>query len=314
MSPTIEAERSHRMALWEQLRANGHAEVKPVLLNKLKVFYGGRGIWVDKARTAGIGGNDKGVTVGLLHTGSSYADDLSDEGVLYHYPITKRPGRDKAEVDATKVASEMNLPVFVIVHPWPKASSRRVHLGWIEKWDDHLGLFFVSFGEVPPAVHSSLIEPPFPTITPKRRKIRPIKDRPNQIRFKFEVLQRYGAACAVCGLEVLDLLEAAHIIPDENDGPDDPRNGLVFCRNHHRAFDRGLFIIEPESLNINSCATYELADHLQITRTNLNHLKYKPHPFAVRWRWQHYSAQTEAYLSDANAHPTNGHYPHPGPI
>jgi len=28
------------------------------------------------------------VTVGLLHTGSSYADDLSDDGVLYHYPAT----------------------------------------------------------------------------------------------------------------------------------------------------------------------------------------------------------------------------------
>jgi hypothetical protein len=30
----------------------------------------------------------EGVAVGLLHTGSSYADDLAEGGVIYHYPQT----------------------------------------------------------------------------------------------------------------------------------------------------------------------------------------------------------------------------------
>ena len=42
------------------------------------------------------------VAVGLLHAGSSYADDLDEDGVLYHDPSTKRnPGRDEAVVEAT---------------------------------------------------------------------------------------------------------------------------------------------------------------------------------------------------------------------
>jgi integrase len=37
----------------------------------LRVFYGGRGIWTDKARTSTL--SSDGVTVGVLHTGRSYA-------------------------------------------------------------------------------------------------------------------------------------------------------------------------------------------------------------------------------------------------
>jgi hypothetical protein len=48
--PKVAAERAHRLALWRQLQAVGQESVKPALLNDLKVFYGGRGIWVDKAR------------------------------------------------------------------------------------------------------------------------------------------------------------------------------------------------------------------------------------------------------------------------
>jgi putative restriction endonuclease len=109
------------MALWHQLQGIGQERVRPALLNDLKVFYGGRGIWVDKARTAGIGGSAEGVTVGLLHTGSSYADDLFDDGVLYHYPQTAMSGRDAAEAEATRAAGKLKLPVFVITYPSPKS-------------------------------------------------------------------------------------------------------------------------------------------------------------------------------------------------
>src|SRR5215472_10558353 len=40
--------------------------------------------------------NGSGIAVGLLHTGSAYDDDLFEDGVIYHFPVTNRPGRRDA--------------------------------------------------------------------------------------------------------------------------------------------------------------------------------------------------------------------------
>jgi putative restriction endonuclease len=38
----------------------------------------------------------------VLHNGSSYDDDLSDDGIIYHFPDTERhAGRDAAETAVT---------------------------------------------------------------------------------------------------------------------------------------------------------------------------------------------------------------------
>ena len=73
-------------------------------------------MWVDKARTGQVAGHKAGVTVSLLHTGRHYADDLSEDGLIYHYPETNRGDtRDAAEVEATKSAGELEMPLFVIL-------------------------------------------------------------------------------------------------------------------------------------------------------------------------------------------------------
>jgi len=70
--------------------------------------------------------------------------------------------------------------------------------------------------------------------------------------FRRIILDEYRGQCAVCQAKFLlreegkpDLLEAnaAHIISVRASGPDDPRNGLSFCRRHHWAFDEGLFTV-----------------------------------------------------------------------
>src|SRR5215208_7656526 len=98
-TPEISAERARRLAIWHELQSSGSELHEPARLNETRVFYGGRGIWVHQEITKGLGGYRSGVTVALLHTGSSYADDLSDDGVIYHYPRTKVPGRDLAEIE-----------------------------------------------------------------------------------------------------------------------------------------------------------------------------------------------------------------------
>jgi hypothetical protein len=89
------------------------------------------------------------------------------------------------------------------------------------------------------------------------------------------------------------MLEAAHIIPDEHKGTDDPRNGLVLCSNHHRAFDKGLLRISPETLEFAAEPPLDL-DTVKVSRTNLKHLVRRPHPAALKWRWDSSAARSTA--------------------
>ncbi len=131
----VERERTHRFEMWEAVRGRGGPlDVSPKLVRELGIYGGAQSVWVDKNRTAAITADGSGLTVGLLHTGTSYPDDLDDSGVLYHCPETGRRGKDPAEIAATKAASANQLPVFVIAKPKPRAKTRNVMLGWVEAW------------------------------------------------------------------------------------------------------------------------------------------------------------------------------------
>ena len=109
--------------------------------------------------------------------------------------------------------------------------------------------------------------------------------RPKQQVFRENVIKRYGAYCAVCGIRVRELLEAAHIIEKKDHGIDDPRNALVLCYLHHRAFDLGLFGIEPDTLQIHYLPKGPKANDLKIRYADIDHLHKRPHPDVLRWRW-----------------------------
>ena len=105
--------------------------------------------------------------------------------------------------------------------------------------------------------------------------------RQGQQRFKFSVMKRDGPSCAVCGIEVLAVLDAAHLCPKEENGCDDPRNGLVFCAVHHRAFDAGLFAINPGTTDVLFRPGGPGKDDLRIAQASLAHLPQKPHRQAL---------------------------------
>ena len=65
--------------------------------------------------------------------------------------------------------------------------------------------------------------------------------------FRKAVLKAHGYKCACCGVDIPELLEAAHIVPVANDGTDHPSNGNALCPTHHSAFDRHYFTLEPGS-------------------------------------------------------------------
>jgi putative restriction endonuclease len=70
--------------------------------------------------------------------------------------------------------------------------------------------------------------------------------RVHQQAFRERVLRAYRGQCALCHLKHTELLEAAHIVSDSEEGEPVVSNGLALCRLHHGAFDRFFLGVRPD--------------------------------------------------------------------
>ena len=68
---------------------------------------------------------------------------------------------------------------------------------------------------------------------------------------------------------------------------DHKKNGLILCRNHHKAFDDNFFKIHHESLNIEVIKGNK--DLLKISRESIEHLSNKPGKIYLEWRYNQYN-------------------------
>ena len=74
-----------------------------------------------------------------------------------------------------------------------------------------------------------------------------VRQRLHQRGFRERVLRAYREQCAFCRLRHLELLDAAHIIPDtEPESEPVVNNGISLCKLHHAAFDRLLLGVRPD--------------------------------------------------------------------
>jgi putative restriction endonuclease len=74
-----------------------------------------------------------------------------------------------------------------------------------------------------------------------------VRLRFHQRSFREKVLSAYHAQCALCRLKHLELLDAAHIIPDtEPQSVPTVPNGIALCKLHHAAFDSFFIGISPD--------------------------------------------------------------------
>lgn len=105
------------------------------------------------------------------------------------------------------------------------------------------------------------------------------------VPFDDVVMERQGACCAACGLDIAPALRVARLIPLEDGGSDEPGNGVVLCATHAAMFDAGLFRIRPADLALVPTLPYDLA-RLGITRETLDHLPQPLHTEALAWRWE----------------------------
>jgi putative restriction endonuclease len=83
--------------------------------------------------------------------------------------------------------------------------------------------------------------------TTKRYVERITRARLHQRVFRAQVLLAYEDRCTICRLHHPELLDAAHIVGDAEDGGDPVvPNGLAMCKIHHAAFDAQILGIRPD--------------------------------------------------------------------
>lgn len=98
-----------------------------------------------------------------------------------------------------------------------------------------------TFGRVPETPASTL------EVALRRYAIAETKRRLHQPLFRANVLRAYDRRCAVCALAHVELLDAAHIVPDSDEaGIPVVQNGLALCKLHHSAYDSHILGITPD--------------------------------------------------------------------
>jgi putative restriction endonuclease len=87
-----------------------------------------------------------------------------------------------------------------------------------------------------------------PAAPERRYGLRLVRQRLHQATFREAVLAAYNHRCAMSGLPEPKLLDAAHIIADQDEDLGQPivPNGLPLSKIHHAAFDANLIGIDPD--------------------------------------------------------------------
>lgn len=163
-----------------------------------------------------------------------------------------------------------SVPIGVMRQTSPKPAVRYQILGLaiVARWDAGY-FFFEGFGPDRIA-HSASIESEIELLTAEQerlasanrsfdassivdareRVLAQIVRRRGQREFRENLLAAYDRRCAVTNCDVVDALEAAHIVPYMGPATNDVSNGLLLRSDIHTLFDLGLIAVEPKGMTV----------------------------------------------------------------
>ncbi|ELB1139677.1 TPA: HNH endonuclease [Vibrio parahaemolyticus] len=85
------------------------------------------------------------------------------------------------------------------------------------------------------------------------RKMIEVLSRPNQAKFRKDVLAAGGCKCLLSGVTTPEVIQACHIIQVKDDGNDDVGNGLLLRADLHTLYDKGhIRILENGEVELSS--------------------------------------------------------------
>ena len=289
--------KEERINFWKKLRKKKQKDNKILISNKLYkklgIHKGERGVYRDLKKTRKNNFID-GLTLSVLNTGKIYNDLISDDHLLYHYPATLQKTTDSGEINSLKNSEKYNLPIFVILSLENKSNLKEIKLGYVKQYNDKQKIVLVEFSKEKKMILSTKYDElegknedendlPLFDKTRLKKKNNSNNRGNNQPKFRSDVFNYYKNECAVCDFDLF--LDAAHIIPVERSGVDHKKNGLILCKNHHKAFDDNFFKINPETLKL--VFLIDKKD-LRINKIDIKHLKNKPAHKYIEWRYKNY--------------------------
>jgi hypothetical protein len=283
--------KAKNLELWEEVSKNKRHSNEFVRDIK-KIHRGERGIYRDLSKTRKLSFED-GICQSILDTGRKYDDILTDSYLTYYYPDTSHKSRDVGEINSLKISQKYNIPIFVVLGSDEDTKTKEIRLGYVQSFNDVQKSFLISFIEdnkrIINPIENIIEEQKDETDvlfddTRQRKKTLSSNRNNNQPKFNFDVFKYYQNQCAVCDINYF--LEAAHIIPVKNRGTDNKKNGIILCKNHHKAFDDMFFRINYQNYNIEILKENKVS--LKILRDNINHLTNKPGNIFLEWRYKNY--------------------------
>ena len=225
-------------AVAERAAAGGgvisRAELSALLLANgevRRVIDTSKGIWNPRDLVA---------TLSIVSSPTGPYDDRDVDGGLFHYDY--RSGSTEGDNTKLRRAFELELPVILL---------RKIDNGvYVPVFPTYVVADDIKNRQFVLALDESLrflSDPLSPSPAEKRYAERVVRARLHQPEFRARVIRAYHATCAICSLKHADLLDAAHIIGDGQDGGDPiVTNGLSLCKIHHAAYDRNLLGISPD--------------------------------------------------------------------
>jgi len=132
---------------------------------------------------------------------------------------------------------------FIYLHGIAEARYAALFPAYVSRWMPEELRVEIEIGEaqVMPSFTSAVRE------EERNYRTRLAKQRIHQVAFREMVLDAYDSRCALSGLPIRALLNAAHIYPDGHEkGVASVTNGLALSTLHHVAYDSNLIGIDPD--------------------------------------------------------------------
>lgn len=120
----------------------------------------------------------------------------------------------------------------------------------------------------------------------RRRVLTEVLARPQQAKFRRDVLRASNHTCLLTGEKIKEVLEAAHIIPVKHRGTDNVSNGFCLRADLHNLFDAKHLRIAPDNSIVLSEIAQQSSNYKKLPR-RINLPAYINQD-AINWRWKYY--------------------------
>jgi len=128
----------------------------------------------------------------------------------------------------------------------------------------------------------------------RKRVLREQTTRPGQQRFRQSIIDLHGeAVCGISGCRVVEVVQAAHIMPYLGDEDNHVANGLLLRADLHILFDRDLLGIDPITLKVHLAPTVQRDPGYAGLHGITLALAYEVSRPALQERWNWYRQQLD---------------------